>query len=115
LQSVYSQCDAITPFFNVNLSNNSNSVWNSPTVQRAGNCCGTTNPDQYISFLLNLVSDAQGIEFDICDGALPPGALFYQVDCGPPQSVGNVLCLSGSGPFLITFCKPGNNQNQYCI
>ena len=84
-------------------------------MQRVGNCCGTTAPDKCVSFVLTLAPDAQGIVFNVCDGALPPGALFYQVDCGPQQQVGDVLCLSGAGPHQITFCKPGNNQNKYCI
>ena len=113
--SSYGQCDLSVPQFAVNLSSNSDSTWTSPSSQRAGNCCGTVAPDNCISFTLTLASDAQGIVFDVCGGALPPGALFYQVDCGPPQAVGNILCLSGQGPFEITFCKPGNNTNQYCI
>jgi len=64
---------------------------------------------------LTLDSAASGIIFDICDGAIPPGALFYQVGCGPTQQVGEALCLSGPGPHYITFCKPGNNNNRYCI
>ena len=31
------------------------------------------------------------------------------------HQVGQPACLSGSGPFIITFCKPGNNLNQYRI
>jgi gliding motility-associated-like protein len=108
-------CDGNVPFFNVDLSSAVDAVFYSPPVQRDGNCCGTTAPDKCISFSVTLHPDAVGIIFDICDGAMPPGALFYQVNCGPATAVGNVLCLSGPGPHLITFCKPGNNTNIYCI
>lgn len=37
------------------------------------------------------------------------------MDCGPLTSVGEPLCLDGPGPFTITFCKPGNNENCYSI
>lgn len=33
----------------------------------------------------------------------------------PLTSVGTPICLNGTGPFIITFCKPGNNANCYSI
>ena len=55
------------------------------------------------------------IEFGIYSGAIPSGAMFFQVDCGDPTPVGESFCVEGTGPFTITFCKPGNNQNEYYI
>ncbi|MDI1355522.1 MAG: hypothetical protein PSX36_11410, partial [bacterium] len=55
-----------------------------------------------------------GINFQIY-GAVPPGALFYQIGCGPPIAVGSPICLNGQGPHVLTFCKPGNNINSYGI
>src|SRR6185369_15137360 len=46
---------------------------------------------------------------------IPPGALFYQVDCGPQTQVGTHICVSGSGVHHLTFCKPGNNNNTYTV
>lgn len=108
-------CDDNVPHFDVDLSGAPNDVFFSPAVQREGNCCGTSHPDRCISFSITLHEDAVGIIFDICEGAVPPGALFYQIDCGPPVAVGNILCLNGAGPHHLTFCKPGNNTNVYCI
>jgi large repetitive protein len=109
-------CDPITPFFVCNLSGNPGGTWvSAPPVQRDGNCCGTTAPDKCIEFEITLDSQAVGINFTIASGAMPPGALFYQVNCGPPVSVGTPLCLSGPGPYTLTFCKPGNNMNTYAI
>lgn len=109
----FAQCGINTPTFTVDLSSNSDSAWISPDAVRMDTCCGSTG--NCIAFILTLAPDAQGILFDVCDGALPPGALFYQVACGPQTPVGNVLCLNGAGPHYITFCKPGNNTNKYCI
>lgn len=59
--------------------------------------------------------DAQGINFKICAGAVPPGVLFYHIACGPQVQVDQAICLDGAGPHILTFCKPGNNTNQNCI
>lgn len=108
-------CDDNVPHFDADLTGAADETYFSPSIQRQGNCCGTQHPDQCISFSIMLHEDAVGIIFDICEGAVPPGALFYQVECGPPVQVGNVICLDGPGPHQLTFCKPGNNQNVYCI
>jgi hypothetical protein len=80
-----------------------------------GNCCGTSAPDKCIEFLLTLDSNSSGIRLDIPTGALPGGALFYQIGCGTSYQVGQDICLNGPGPHRITFCKPGNNINTYQI
>ncbi len=108
-------CDPEVPVLEVDLTLSSAATYISPTIIREGNCCGTTAPDRCIAFNITLHEGAQGIIFDICSGAVPPGALFYQIGCGPPVPVGNLICLDGTGPHYLTFCKPGNNQNQYCI
>ncbi|MDT8411880.1 MAG: PKD domain-containing protein [Vicingaceae bacterium] len=109
------QCNAGVPTFNVNLTGNPDSVWASPFVVRNDNCCGTSNPDKCVQFIVTLDPLAAGISFNIIGGAVPPGALFYQINCGPPQVMGEPICLSGVGPHVITFCKPGNNDNIYEI
>jgi hypothetical protein len=58
---------------------------------------------------------AIGINFQIASGAIPPGALYYQINCGPPIPVGQPICLNGPGPHILTFCKPGNNTNSFAI
>jgi len=109
------QCGPGTPTFIVNLTSNPNMTWISPDTIRADTCCGATSPDRCIRFIVTLHPLAEGIIFDIYSGAVPPGALFYQVGCGTPTPVGEPLCLSGAGPHSITFCKPGNNNNEYTI
>ncbi len=108
-------CDPTTPVYTVNLSGQPNGVWVSPAGQRAGNCCGSTPPDKCVQFIITLDSSSTGIHFDIASGAVPPGALYYQINCGPPIQVGQPVCLNGAGPHVLTFCKPGNNTNSYQI
>lgn len=108
-------CDSITPSFTANLSANPNASWISPDTAREGHCCGASNPDVCVEFIILLHPNAQGILFDIYSGAVPPGALYYQIDCGPIVAVGDPVCLNGPGPHHLTFCKPGNNSNQFII
>lgn len=43
--------------------------------------------------------------------------MYYMVSCDSSTitEVGDSMCLDGPGPHIITFCKPGNNPNQYII
>ncbi len=114
--SIYSQnCSPLVPSFVVDLSSSSNANWISPSIIRSGLCCGASSPDVCVEFIIYLNSQSQGILFDIYSGAVPGGAMFYQINCGPPVAVGQPICLTGPGPHVLTFCKPGNNANQYII
>jgi len=108
-------CGPTTPTFTVNLTGNPNGTWISPVVVRDDTCCGTSAPDKCIQFIITLDPAAQGISFNIYSGAVPPGAMYYQINCGAPVAVGSPICLNGVGPHYLTFCKPGNNSNQYSI
>jgi hypothetical protein len=114
-QKIYAQCGPATPTFTVNLTGNPSAIWNSPFVIRNDNCCGTSAPDRCVKFIITLDPAAVGVNFNIVDGAVPGGALFYQINCGPPSALGSPICLSGPGPHILTFCKPGNNDNVYQI
>jgi gliding motility-associated-like protein len=113
--NIKAQCTSNVPFFTLNLTGNADSTWISQNVVRSGDCCGSTFPDRCISFSILLDPAAVGIIFDIYSGAVPPGALYYQVNCGNITQVGEAICLSGPGPHFLTFCKPGNNINEYVI
>src|SRR3954468_12041045 len=80
-------CDSITPVFTCDLTGQPNGTWTSPPIQRDGYCCSVSGANKCIEFVVMLDTTAHGIRFDICGGAVPPGALFYQVDCGPLTSV----------------------------
>ena len=108
-------CGIDVPFYQVNLAGQPSGIWYSPEHQRAGNCCGTQSPDRCTSFEILLDSAAAMINFNIASGAIPTGAMFYQVNCGPQIPVGQPICVTGPGPHHLTFCKPGNNQNTYLV
>lgn len=111
---VGAQCTGGTPTFIVDLSNNPDSLWISTAVQRDGECCGGADQN-CVEFVITLHPDANGILFNIYSGAEPSGALFYQQNCGPITTVGEPLCINGGETDTITFCKPGNNINEYSI
>lgn len=108
-------CDSITPTFVVDLSASPYMTWVSPSTDRDGFCCGASAPDKCLEFVITLNPNSAAIVFNIASGAVPPGALFYQIDCGAPTPVGSPICLYGPGPFHLTFCKPGNNINTFSI
>lgn len=114
-QKLIGQCDPITPSYTIDLSNNADSVWVSPYFKRDGHCCTATGSDNCAEFVVTLNPYTTGIKFSISDGAVPPGALFYEIGCNDPTPVGDTICLSGVGPHRITFCKPGNNTNEYTL
>ncbi|MBL4704186.1 MAG: hypothetical protein JKY54_06680, partial [Flavobacteriales bacterium] len=105
----HSQCDPSVPVFIADLTGGPDSVWVSPNVSRDGHCCGVTGANNCINFIITLDPGAAGISFNVISGAMPGGALFYQVNCGPAIAIGDPICLVGVGPHNITFCKPGNN------
>jgi len=116
VQKMFAQnCDPNTPFYSCNLSGNPNGTWTSPSAPRVGLCCSAISPNVCVEILVTLDSVATGMSFNIASGAVPPGALFYQIDCGTPTPVGQPICLDGPGPYHLTFCKPGNNPNSYSI
>jgi gliding motility-associated-like protein len=107
---LYSQCGKNTPVFNVDLSGSADTSWTSTSVARNDTCCGTAN---CVEFIVKINPGTSAIRLDIASGAMPTGALYYQVGCNGATSIGQPLCLSGVGPHKITFCKPGNNSNTY--
>ncbi|MES2836769.1 MAG: T9SS type A sorting domain-containing protein [Bacteroidota bacterium] len=110
----YSQaCDPGTPTFTMNLTGQSDSVWISPAVVRAQTCCALTA--NCIEFNVTLDINSVGIILNFASGAVPPGLLEYNANCGAPVVLGSPMSLSGVGPHRIVFCKPGNNSNQYSI
>src|SRR6185436_8296945 len=87
LTSFAQVCGPNVPTFTVNLTGNPNGTWQSPFVIRNDNCCGTTAPDRCVEFIITLDPNATGITFNIIAGAVPGGALFYQIGCGPPTAL----------------------------
>lgn len=108
-------CHPVTPFFSVDLSADPNGGWTSPSVSRSNLCCSNISPDRCIEFDITLSPQTVAINFQIASGAVPSGAMYYQINCGTPIQVGSPICLNGPGPYTLTFCKPGNNPNSFAI
>jgi hypothetical protein len=77
-------------------------------------------PDRCIDFVIVTGSQTMAITASICTGQLPLGAIFYQVDCGPLYqmgygSPGDTALITVPGIHYVTFCKPGNALNSYCL
>ncbi|MDF2453061.1 MAG: hypothetical protein K0S26_2565, partial [Bacteroidota bacterium] len=112
--SLYSQCDATTPTFTVNLTGVPSGTWVSPSVVRDGTCCDQAA--RCIKIVVTLDPQAAGITFNVASGANPGGALAYEINCvGPPTPSGGPICLAGGQTYTLTFCKVGNNQNTYAL
>lgn len=107
------------PFQVADLRGDPDSVWTSVAVQRAGACCGDNN---CIEIILFLDPGAQGIKLDFDPNfpqAVPQGSLQVDINCVPftfrNGSTIFPICLSGTGPFHLVYCKPGNNLNRFII
>lgn len=115
--SVFCQthCGPTTPTYSVDLTGSAGASWISPVIVRSDTCCGAMAPDACVQFVITLDPAAEGIIFNIYSGSMPPGSMYYQINCGPNIPVGSAICLNGAGPHYLTFCKPGNNSNEYII
>jgi len=98
--------------FAVNLSANPDTTY-SMTSTRSGLCCGATGTN-CIRFDVTINSGANEVSFNVANPA-PPGGAFYQVNCGPPTSLGTPLCVTGMTSFCIVFCKSGGDSPTYTI
>ena len=114
----YSQsgnCDATVPFFSLDFSGNPDTLWVSPDIQKVDQCCGAKKNENCVEFEVTLDPDAEGIIFQIAEGAKPKGGTDWQLNCGSTHDITDTICISGIGPHFITFCKPGSDMNKYSI
>ena len=121
------ECDAIVPLLIIDLSENPDSVYISPAIERIGQCCDDNQNVNYISFLATLHENAAMVEIGIQDGANPAGSADYHfIDGGDlvnpgicttpiPAGTDGVCIPDGiTGPvYKILFSKPGNNVNHF--
>ncbi|HBZ66270.1 MAG TPA: hypothetical protein DEO70_05480 [Bacteroidales bacterium] len=107
-----SNCTSDVPFFEVDLSANASGIWESTAVSRSGNCCDGVSAN-CVEFLVALHPNAAGVILEIISGSQPTGSLFYQNNCGTTSPIGDSMCLTGTGPHSLIFCKPGSNANIY--
>jgi hypothetical protein len=110
--AVFGQCDPTVPSFAIDMTGHPDSLWTSPAVGRNGQCCIVGGPDVCIQFIVTLDKDAVGVTVDLAGGS---GSTMYTVNCANPTPTGSAICLRGTGPFLLTLCKPGGNLQTYTV
>jgi hypothetical protein len=79
-------------------------------VVRQDKCCDAEK-DYCASFNVRLDDDAVGVVITI-DGA-SPSPQDWRIDCDEVVIYGNIICLPGGDFHLFTYCKPGQNQNDF--
>lgn len=105
-------CDNTLTFY-VDLSSTPDSAWSSVEVKRNGVCCDNAG-ENCIRFIVTTHPKTDQLSFNLISPPIPPGQ-FYQYNCGPLVSVGEPLCISGTGPHCIVYCKPGGDKSAYGI
>lgn len=109
------QCDPTVPLYNVDLTGHPDTTWTLLEIDaddRLGQCCGVPSNNNCIQFILTLDPNAAGVFFDY-DGAGAFGSLNWQIGCGAPASLKDTICITGVGPHVLTFCKPGSDGGNY--
>lgn len=107
-------CDSLVPYFVVDLSSDSDSLWVSPPIQRAGFCCGAIS-ETCIEFDVTISPTAVGVVVYIYSSQVQFGSVYTKTNCTDQALVGDTLFFTTSGPHSVTICKPGNNMYQYGI
>lgn len=108
-------CSSTTPTFTVDLSSSADASWTSSSVTRKGQCCTVASTYNCVLFKVTLNADATGVQINITSGGT--GTTYYENSCDSStlQLTGQQMCLSGTGPFNLTICKPGNNPMIFKI
>ncbi|NCI52078.1 gliding motility-associated C-terminal domain-containing protein [Sediminibacterium roseum] len=110
---LHSQSSGQTSVYSFDLSASKDTSVTTASIARNGAFCGGTNCVKF-DIVLNPGSDL--LELEIVSGAAPNGSEFYQINCAPTQySLATPVCITGLTNVSITFCKPGNNSNNYRI
>ena len=82
---------------------------------RDNKCCDPNmNGNVYcIAFNIRLHPDAVGLEIKVGNGA--PDVKEWKLGCGPMPVSGGIVCIPGGDFNLFTFCKEGQNENNFTI
>lgn len=109
------QCGTGTSeLYTVNLSAAKDTTWTLLNKSRGGTACvGTAGADtRCIRFNITVNSGTDLINFAT---SKITGASFYSINCGPLIPIGTPACVTGMSSFCISFCKPGNDPDDYII
>lgn len=109
------QCGTGTSeLYTVNLSAAKDTTWTLLNKSRGGTACvGTAGADtRCIRFNITVNSGTDLINFAT---SKITGASFYSINCGPLIPIGTPACVTGMSSFCISFCKPGNDPDDYIV
>jgi hypothetical protein len=108
------ECQDQVPYYPVDLSSSPTATDTIFHAIRKGLCCASAYPDRCISFNILFHPGAIGVDIYIDAGAAP-APHEWRIDCQNVEIDGRTICLpEGTGNFFtFTFCKPGNNPEDY--
>ena len=114
-ENLKGQCGTGTSdLYTVNLSAAKDTSWTLLNESRGGTACvGTSGADsRCIRFNITVNAGTDLINFAT---SKITGASFYSINCGPLIPIGTPACVTGMSSFCISFCKPGNDPDDYII
>lgn len=113
----FPQCDVTTPSFIVDLSGNPDSIWIETNTTRLDSCCYQQDADPCIMFIVTLPPNVGGLYFSVENPQPSISASQFHINCDTvAYSVQDTVCVAGyTPPYVITYCKPGNDKPDYII
>ena len=105
-----SLCTAAVPFIAIDLSASPTATFTTPTITRGGNCC---SPGQSNCVSFNVLLNPDAVGFSILVGGASPQSKDWSIDCQPITITNGVICVTGDAFSTFTFCKTGNNANNF--
>ena len=89
-------------------------TWVSNTLSRNNQCCGAAANQECIQFNITLNPNTVALKFYYI-GAGANSSETWQLNCGTTYNLLDTVCVSGTTPIEITFCKSGISTNEYVI
>jgi gliding motility-associated-like protein len=115
VNSLYAQCNSLTPTYNVDLSAGATSSKSILNVTGAGSCCSNPSLLGNVRFNVTLNSAATGIWLEITSGTIP-STREIRVNCGGTvYDINQYIPLTGTGPHVITYSGDVSLLNNFRI
>lgn len=112
----FAQCDVssgTSAVYNINFSAAKDTSWTLSASRSGTACVGTTSADtRCIRFNITVNPGTDLINFTT---KKITGASFYSINCEKLIPIGEPACIKGLTTICISFCKPGNDPDDYVI
>src|SRR4051812_47005543 len=79
-KSSFAQCAGSVPTYTVDFTGNPDSIWSGLNLARSGLCCGHTNPDRCLQFVVTMDPQQEGISLTT-SGAIAFGSGGIELEC----------------------------------